>query len=294
MNAPVSTVAVIGVGTMGEPMARRIAGAGFGLTVCDANPANLAPLTGSGACLAADPAACAGCDVVVVLVATPGQLRTVVSGANGLRSAPAGGPRYLVVMSTVSPEDVRGLQASLSGTPTRVVDAPVSGGVTQARAGTLTIMAGGAEPDVAVLRPVFEAMGRSIFHCGPLGTGQATKIVNNVVAITNLMVSAEAYRIALGHGLTLDRLMPVLDASSGRNFLSKGPGIATEAYGAWSRSVEGFEALQSINRKDIDLALASAGPGAALPALSALRKLLDEPAEAVLPNWQAVAAGEPS
>lgn len=285
MNVPVRSVAVIGVGSMGAPIARRIAEAGFEVTVCDVNPANLEPFAGSGTRTTTSPTDCVACGAVIILVATPEQMRAVVSGPNGLTSSPTGGPPYLVVMSTVSPGDVRDLAASLSGTATRVVDAPVSGGVMNARTGKLTIMAGGAEADVAALQPLFAALGSSVFHCGELGAGQATKITNNIVAIANLMISAEAYRIALGLGLTFDRLMPVLEASSGRNFLSR-DSAAVEAYGVWSRSTEDFEAFQSINRKDIDLALASAGPGVALPAVTALRALLDTPIDAVLPNWQ--------
>jgi len=220
---PVTTVAMIGVGSMGDPMARRIRAAGFGLTVCDANPANVKPFAEAGANVAAKPSGCAACDAVIVLVATPEQLRAVALGEDGLRSGTGGGPSHLVVMSTVSPGDMRDLAASFAGGPTRVVDAPVSGGVLSAQEGTLTVMAGGADTDVAALRPLFEAMGRTVFHCGPLGAGQATKIVNNVIAISNLMISAEAYRIALQNGLTLDCLVPVLDASSARNFLSRSP-----------------------------------------------------------------------
>lgn len=288
-GSSVRTVAVIGIGSMGEPMARRIVAAGYELTVCDANPERMERFGASRVRASRHPSGCA-CDATIVLVANPEQLRTVVLGPDGLQSGTGGAPRYLVVMSTVSPQDMLDLRRSLPDTSTRLVDAPVSGGVMNAQAGTLTIMAGGAEADVAALRPLFETMGGRIFHCGPLGTGQATKIVNNVVAISNLMISAEAYRIALHNGLALDRLLPVLEASSGRNFISKGPATASDMYDAWSRSEQAFEALQSINRKDIDLALTCAGPEMTLPTLSALRRLLDEPAEEVMANWQDIGA----
>lgn len=287
-RSPVRRVAVIGAGSMGNPMARRIHDAGFALTVCDVDQASLEQFGALGARTTVKPSDCATCDAVIVIVATPEQLRAVVVGRDGLRSSPINGPGYLVVMSTVSPRDMRDLKALFSGGTTRVVDAPVSGGVLGAQTGTLTIMAGGAETDIVVLQPLFETMGKSIFHCGPLGAGQATKIVNNTIAISNLMISAEAYRVALHNGLSFKRVMPVLDASSARNFLSKAPADAPEAYGTWSNSMDVFEAFQSINRKDIDLALLAAPPDMALPAISALRRLLDEAGEETLANWRAV------
>src|SRR5262249_51917308 len=144
------------------------------------------------------PAQCAECDAVIVLVATPDQMRTVALGERGLKNGIfTNNQRYLVVMSTVAPDDIRELAKGFAGVPVRIVDAPVSGGIVAAQKGTLTILAGGADSSIAALRPLFRAVGTSVFHCGALGAGQATKIVNNMIAITNHMISAEAYRIAL-------------------------------------------------------------------------------------------------
>lgn len=291
--SPVKQVAVIGIGSMGRPMARRILEAGFDLTVCDTKLANLEEFAALGARATVKPSDCAGCDAAIVLVATPEQLRSVALGRDGLRSGPTGGPRYLLVMSTVSPQHMRDLAEAFSGGSTRVVDAPVSGGVLSAQRGTLAIMAAGDEADIAVLRPLFETLGRSVFHCGALGAGQATKIVNNIIAISNLMISAEAYRIALHNGLSFDRLMPVLEASSARNFFSRGAADAPEAYGTWSHSMEGFEAFQSINRKDLDLALSASPSEMTLPAIAALRRLIDEAGAETCANWQAIGDHKP-
>jgi len=288
-TAAIRKVAVIGIGKMGDPMARRILDAGFELTVCDSNDARLTEFADLGARTTITPSDCRDADAVIVLVATADQMRTVTIGDKGLRKGiGAGKPRYLVVMSTVAPKDVRDLEKAVDGTSTHVVDAPVSGGILSAQKGTLTILAGGAEADVAALRPLFEAVGRSIFHCGALGAGQATKIVNNIIAISNMMVSAEAYAIGLANGLALDRLMPALDAGSGRNFLSREPGVASEIYAAGSRMAEDYQALQKINRKDIDLALSIGAPDMHLPATTALRQLLDTAGDETLAHWRLI------
>ena len=284
-------VAVIGVGRMGNPMARRIRDAGFELSVCDRDAAIREEFAALGVHTTAVPADCAECDAVIVLVATRDQVRAVALGEQGLvKGCTAGTPRYLVVMSTVAPNDVRELAQAVAGTPIQVVDAPVSGGVVSAHAGTLTILAGGAVAAIDTLRPLFDAVSRTVFHCGPLGAGQAAKIANNVIAISNMMVSAEAYRIALANGLALTGLTAALDAASGRNFLSKEPRLAPDVYAAASASIEDYNALQTTNRKDIDIALSLGGEDIPLPATSALRKLLDAAGEETLANWRVIAA----
>ena len=285
--SPIGKVAVIGVGRMGRPMARRIHDEGFHLTVCDTTQANLVDFSALGVRTTIKPRDCADCDVVIVLVATPDQLRTVTMGTEGLRVGMGGGkPRYLVVMSTVSPTDMTELESSFSDMPVHIVDAPISGGVVGAEQGTLTVLVGGAQTHITALQPLFDAVGKKVFHCGPLGAGQTTKIVNNILAISNLMISAEAYRIALSNGLNWEQLMPALEAGSGRNFMSKGPGDAQEVYAAWTRSVEAYHAVQTINRKDIDLALSIAPSGLSSPALESLRKLLDQTDDETLANWR--------
>ncbi len=287
---PIERVAVIGVGSMGHHMARHIHEADFALTVCDTSTAALAPFADIGVTTAATPIGCANVDVVLILVATPAQLHGVATGPGGLLDIPPEAmPRYVVVASTVAPGDMHELVASFADRPTRVVDAPVSGGVVGAQRGTLTFLVGGAEADVAALRPLFTAMGQAIFHCGPVGAGQTTKTINNIIAIANLMISAEAYAIAAANGLALENLIPALDAGSGRNFLSRDPVDPPAVYGAWSDTKRDFEGVRTINRKDLDLALALGGAGMKLPAVGALRRLLDEVDEETFHNWRSIA-----
>jgi 3-hydroxyisobutyrate dehydrogenase-like beta-hydroxyacid dehydrogenase len=210
---PLRSVAVIGVGSMGNPMAFHIHGSGFDLTVCDRNASALRKFDGRGVRTSVSPAECAACDAVIVLVATEKQLHEVTAA---IRAA-GHGPNYLVVMSTASPQTMRDVASTFAGTVTRIVDAPVSGGVVAARNGTLTVLAGGAEQDVIALKPLFAAVGENLFHCGDLGAGQMVKIVNNMIAIGNQLISAEAYRLGLASGLQLERLMSALEAGSARN-----------------------------------------------------------------------------
>ena len=286
----IRSVAVIGVGAMGAPMAVNIHKAGFHLTVCDRNPAALAPFAKLGVTCVERAADCAGCDAVIVLVATPQQARAVVLGAEGLRAGLDGRTPMLVVMGTIAPETMRELAKELEPTGVGIVDAPVSGGPVKAQAGTLAIMMGGAADDVERLRPLMRAMGPAIFHCGPLGTGQATKIVNNLVGITTLMVAAEAYRIASDNGIHLPDAIPVFEAGTGRNFFTAQAKDAPEAYSLWTATRADFDSIQSIVRKDIDLALAIGAGSGDLPFTKALRALLDGVGDETFKTWRAVAA----
>lgn len=288
-RAEIASVAVIGAGLMGQPVARRLHRSGFRLMVCDANPAALEAFTDMEVRTTTVAADCAECDVIIVFVATPAQVRAVTIGEGGaLTRISADRSTYLVIMSTVLPNDVREINEFVAGKSVRVVDAPVSGGVGNAEKGTLTIMAGGSDHDIAALDEVFAVISDKIFNCGAIGAGQITKIVNNMISVANLMISAEAYRIALDYGLTFDQFIPVLEASSGRNCLSKHPNDAPDGYASWTRSSPIFHSLQSIMRKDVALALSLAKPGMSLPALAALNELVGASADETFGNWRAV------
>ncbi|MEP9355574.1 NAD(P)-dependent oxidoreductase [Xanthobacter sp. KR7-65] len=286
----IRSIAVIGVGAMGAPMAMNIHKAGFELTVCDRSKDSLTPFSERGVRCVEEARDCASSDVVIVLVATPQQARAVVLGEQGLRSGLEGHKPMVVMMGTIAPETMRELAHELDPLGLRIVDAPVSGGPVKAKAGTLAIMMGGAAEDVERLRPLMLAMGPNIFHCGPLGTGQATKIVNNLVGITTLMVAAEAYRIAGDNGIRLPDAIPVFEAGSGRNFFTAHPKDAPEAYTAWTSTRADFDSIQSILRKDIDLALAIGAGSGELPFTKALRALLESIGDETFETWRAVAA----
>lgn len=282
-------IAVVGVGAMGAPMAMNIHKAGFNLTVCDRSEQARAPFAALGLRCTDRPAECADCDVVVLLVATPEQARAVLFDEGGVVSGLSGKTPLIAIMSTVAPETMKAFAEELRPRGLRIVDAPVSGGVVKARDGTLAIIMGGASEDCDALRPVLDAIGDQVFHCGDIGSGQATKIINNMVGISILMIAAEAYRIGLDNGLSLPDAIPVFEAGTGRNFLTAKPDAASEAYAAWAATRGDFDSLQAILRKDIDLALSIGAGSGPLPVTQALRGLLDRVGDETFRNWRAVA-----
>lgn len=249
----VASVAVVGAGEIGAPVARRIAQAGFALTVCDLDERRLEPFRQAGAHTARVPSACADAEVVLVLVANDSQLRDVVLGAEGLAVA-EGRMHSLAVMSTVSPEALSAVADPLRSQGIRVIDAPVSGGAARAKEGRLTIMAGGERQDLERVRPVLDCVASHIFHCGPLGTGQIVKIINNVLCHANTFLTAEAYRLGIAHGLRPEMISPVLEVSTGRNYLTAEPGGAAQAFAGFARDRGAFDTLLSILKKDLGLA----------------------------------------
>jgi 3-hydroxyisobutyrate dehydrogenase-like beta-hydroxyacid dehydrogenase len=283
------SVAVIGVGVMGAPMAMNIHHAGFDLLVCDLSEAARAPFVELGLRCTDIPADCAECDIIVILTATEDQAREVIFGSRGIVSGLKERKPLIAIMGTVAPDAMKDFADRLRPLDVRLIDAPVSGGVVKARAGTLAIIMGGAPDDCETFRPVAEAVGEEIFHCGALGAGQVTKIVNNLVGISMLMVAGEAYRIAIENGLSLPEAIPVFEAGTGRNFLTVEPFAASQAYSAWAGTRDQFDALQSIIRKDIDLALSIGAKAGPLPMTSALRAVLEAVGDETFETWSAVA-----
>lgn len=288
----IRSVAVIGVGSMGGRMARRIHGAGFELMVCDRNPDALAAFAEIGVRTTGDASACAGADLIIVLVATPAQLRDVALGRDGIEAAlKPGVTPILAVMSTVTPATIREVEAVLGPLGVRVIDAPVSGGLVKAADGTLTIMVGGEAAVFEAARQVLETMGTNLFHCGGHGAGQASKIVNNMLGIANLTMTAEAYRLAVEQGLTLAEVTRIMELSTGRNFFSREPGDAPKAYAAWANTPPEFASIMAIIRKDIALALelAEASTGS-FPVTKGLYDTIGTLGDETLATWQTIGA----
>jgi 3-hydroxyisobutyrate dehydrogenase len=192
----------VGLGAMGSPMAKSLAGAGFELKVFDVLDERTRPLVDLGAESSASPKdAAEGSEALVVMVANADQARGVLFGDGNAAEALAEGAA-VVVMSTIGPEAVRELADNLAGSGLRTLDAPVSGGVARAERGDLLIMAGGPEDLFEELRPALEAMGSSVAHCGPrVGDGQAVKLVNQLLCGVHIAAAAEALAYAEALGL---------------------------------------------------------------------------------------------
>jgi 3-hydroxyisobutyrate dehydrogenase len=218
----ISKVGFIGVGNMGNPMAGHLVKAGFDVTVYDARPETAEIFVGQHGGRAASSAAEAakGADAVITMLPNGKVVRSVIlgDGADGAASALVRGA-VVIDMGTCSPADTKSLHAELAPRGITVIDAPVMGGVVFAKDATLDIMAGGDQAVVERCRPLFEAMGRSLLHCGEVGTGHALKALANYINACALINGIEAMTIGKRLGLDpkfmAEALIPMC---SGRNF----------------------------------------------------------------------------
>jgi 3-hydroxyisobutyrate dehydrogenase len=206
----VDRVGVIGLGTMGSAMALNLARAGFETTVWNRSPGRTGSLVEAGAKEAASPADVArAADVVVVSVSDTPDVESVLFGPDGV--ADAAHPGLIVIdTSTISPSATRAFAERLREHEADLVDAPVSGGSEGARNATLTIFVGGDETSVSRARPILEALGRTITHFGPVGSGQAVKAVNQVVIAGVYLAVAEGLVLAIKAGLDPEKVVAAL------------------------------------------------------------------------------------
>ena len=194
-------VGFIGIGAMGEPMALNLIKAGYALTVYARRAEAAAALVKAGAVLAATPADVARASAIVVtMVTTAADCEQVTLGAQGIIEGAAAGA-VVIDMATISPLAARRIAAALAARGIEHVDAPVSGGPMGARDGTLSIMAGGAEAVFTRVKPLFEAMGKTILHMGDHGAGQVTKACNQLSLTVTLQGVAEAINLAARCGV---------------------------------------------------------------------------------------------
>ena len=228
-----ATIAFIGLGQMGLPMARRLIAAGFSVRGADpAEAARAALVEAGGSAFSAAKQAVAGADAVITMLPTGRIVREALLGTGGAAAALSEGTP-VIDMSSSAPTDTVSLAAELSPMGLVLLDAPVSGGVKRAIDGSLAIMVGGPAEAVERVRPVLEAMGKSIFATGPIGSGHAMKALNNYVSAAGLIAACEALLVGGRFGLAPDTIVDVLNASTGRNNSTEvkmKPFIISEAY----------------------------------------------------------------
>jgi 2-hydroxy-3-oxopropionate reductase len=203
-------IGFIGLGIMGKPMAANLLAAGYPLTVYSRSPGSvddLADLGASSASSAHDVAAVS--DIVITMLPDSPDVEAVVLGSRGVAEGIAAGALY-VDMSTIAPAVSRAIAAALAERGVAAVDAPVSGGETAARAGELSIMAGGDEPAVARAQPVFDVLGKATTYIGPPGSGQVAKAANQVVVALTIQAVAEALVLARKAGADPARVRAAL------------------------------------------------------------------------------------
>ena len=203
-----------GLGTMGAAMAANVARAGYPLTVWNRTPGRAGAAVAAGAVEALSPAAAASAsEVVVVCVSDTPDVEAVLFGDNGLADGLAEGS-LIIDCSTIAPGATREFAERLAESGIGFVDAPVSGGSEGAIKGTLTIMVGGTDADVERARPVLEAMGSSITHMGPVGAGQTTKAVNQVILSGVYLGVAEGMVLAMKSGLDAKQVAEALSGGA--------------------------------------------------------------------------------
>jgi 2-hydroxy-3-oxopropionate reductase len=259
-------VGFVGLGIMGRPMAKNLLKAGFQVTAYNRSPGPREELAEAGADVVTTPREAAErVEAVITNVTDSPDVEAVILGPDGIIEGAAPGT-IVIDMSTISPAVTRRIGAALAERGVKMLDAPVSGGDQGAIAGTLAIMIGGDAADVEKARPLFEAMGQRITHCGPLGAGQTVKLSNQVAITGALLGVCEALTFAQKNGVDPAVVIEAISAGAAGSWqLSNlGPRMLKRDF------APGFKV--GLMRKDLRLALESAQqqdmalPGVALVA----------------------------
>ncbi|OGB95399.1 MAG: hypothetical protein A2Z31_03245 [candidate division NC10 bacterium RBG_16_65_8] len=212
-------IGFVGIGIMGQRMCRNLLKAGFPVLAYDRDPTALQRAAGLGASPAPDlPTLAREVDVVLLSLPGPAQVLAVTEDPQGLLAHMRSGS-VLCDASTVDPGTSRRVHEAAKATGVHAMDCPVSGGPTGAEAGTLTIMVGGRAADLEAVRPVLQAIGKKIVHCGGPGAGQGAKLVNQALVAVHTVAAFEALLAGRKFGLDLDTMVSILRSSSGGDWM---------------------------------------------------------------------------
>jgi 3-hydroxyisobutyrate dehydrogenase len=212
-------IAFIGLGNMGRPMAMNLARAGLTVIGFDIADDIVRRATEDGLSLARTASdAARGADVVISMLPASAHVEALYLGDRGLLTQLARGA-LILDCSTIAAASARTVAAAAADRGVGCLDAPVSGGTAGAAAGTLTFMVGGSADDLERARPVLAKMGANIFHAGPAGAGQTTKICNNMLLAIQMIGTAEALALGVASGLDPKVLSEIMRRSSGGNWV---------------------------------------------------------------------------
>ncbi len=246
-----AAIGLIGVGTMGSAIARRLMEAGHRLVVSDISRASAADWTAAGAAFADAPVEVArACRTVFLSLPGPKEVEAVVGGSGGLLEAAKAGD-VIVDLSTNAYATVVRLAEQLGRSGIAFVDAPVSGGVVAAVKGRLAVMAGGEAAVVEALDPLLKCFAARVFHVGPAGKGTIAKLVNNQIFLSAAIVVQEGFVLAAKAGLDAAAMLEILKASSGGAYAGLAPVFL-------ARDFDNVVFKLGIAAKDIGVALESA------------------------------------
>lgn len=242
-------VAFIGLGTMGIPMALNILNAGFDLTVHNRTRDKEKIPAKEGAQRAASPReAAVGAEVIITCVSDTPDVEEVIMGENGvIHGAQAGS--IVVDMSTISPSTTRRIAQDLGKNGIKMIDAPVSGGSEGAQKGTLSIMVGGEAEDLEKVDPVLKAMGKTITHVGPVGAGQLTKAINQIIVGGTYWSVAEGVTLGIKAGLDMDKVLQAVGSGAAQSW------TLTNRSGNMIKNSYPLGFKVKLHRKDLNIAL---------------------------------------
>ena len=209
-------IGFIGLGHMGNPMARNLLKQGHTLKVFDMVPESVKKLTELGAESASSAGKCAhGVEVLITMLPSSPHVRSVYQGEQGVLASVSPGT-LLIDSSTIDPHTARDVAMDARAHGNNMVDAPVSGGTGGAEAGTLTFMVGGDVTDFEKAKTVLQCMGKNIVHCGGAGNGQVAKICNNMMLAIEMIATAEGMALAAKLGMDPKVFAAIANSSSGR------------------------------------------------------------------------------
>ena len=220
------TIAFIGLGHMGGPMAANLIKAGYPVRAFDLVPAALDAAQSAGAELAASALdAVRGAQVVISMLPASRHVEGLYLGDKGILSS-IENDALIIDCSTIAPATSRHVEAAAAKRGLAMIDAPVSGGTSGASAGTLTFIVGGDDAALERARPILSAMGKNIFHMGGAGAGQVAKLCNNMALGVIMAATGEAIALGVAHGLDAKALSQMMAVSTSRSW-------ATEVCNPW-------------------------------------------------------------
>lgn len=261
-------IGFIGLGIMGQGMARNVLKAGFELTVWNRTASKMETLAAEGAETASNPAEVAArSDIVIICVSDTPDVEAVIKGKDGVQKGAK--PGSLVIdCSTISPTVTRQLADMLAERQVAMLDAPVSGGSEGAAQGTLSIMIGGNPEHVERAMPVLQAMGKKITHVGANGAGQVVKLVNQILVVGHALAMSEALLFAQAGGVDLQKTLDAVSAGAAGSWMlsNRGPQIIRHDWRP------GFTV--DLQQKDVRLVLDAADDmGVPLPGTAIIHQL---------------------
>ena len=211
-------IGFVGLGMMGLPMAQNLVDAGYRVTVFDLDDSSVAKAEGFGASSATSAADTASkSDIVITMVPDSSQVEEVIAGPDGILEGISAGS-VVIDMSTIAPETGRKMAKLLEAKDVNFVDAPVTGGVDGAEAGSLAILVGGNAEAFERALPVLNVLGGNVVHMGPVGSGHTTKIANQLIGVATLAGMSEAFVLAKKAGLDMQLFYDAVKNGAGRSW----------------------------------------------------------------------------